>query len=164
MRPLVCRQKSNRNDGQDCTHRLRDSSKQAFTEVSPHSTPILREDESSLAEESNAILDYRIGIIQTTIQKARTIPDDTKAELLTLFTGLNSELAVFSKTHHEDASSITRFADVSAHEASRSQNSPQLAKTALDGLRASIQGLEDSHPVLAGTASRFATALSNMGI
>ena len=28
----------------------------------------------------------------------------------------------------------------------------------------SIQGLEDSHPVLVGTVNRFATALSNMGL
>ncbi len=142
-----------------------DSTKQAFAEASePHSKPIPRADESSLAEESSAILDYRIGIIQTRIQKARTIPDDTKAELLTLVTGLKFELAILSKTHHEEASSITRFADVSAHEASRSQKNPQLAETALNGLRVSIQGLEDSYPVLAGTVSRFATALSNMGI
>ncbi len=82
----------------------------------PHSTAIPWADESSLAEESSAILDYRIGIIQTTIQKARTISDDTRAELLTLVTGLKSELAILSKTHHEEASNITRFADVSAHE------------------------------------------------
>ncbi len=142
-----------------------DSTKQAFAEASePHRTPIPRADESSLAEESSAILAYRIGIIQTTIHKARTIPDDTKAELLTLVTGLKSELAILSKTHHEEASSITRFADASAHEASRSQKNPQLTETALNGLRVSIQGLEDSHPVLSGTVNRFATALSSMGI
>ncbi len=103
-----------------------------------------REDESSLAQESSAILDYRIGIIQTTIQKARNIPDDTKAELLTLVTGLNSELAILSKTHHEEASSITRFADVSVHEASRSQKNPQLAETAQD---VNLQALGWKHAV-----------------
>ncbi len=141
-----------------------DSTKQAFTEASPHSTPTPRADESALAEESSAILEYRIGIIQKTIQRAPNIPDDTKAELLTLVAGLESELAILSKTHHEEASSITRFADVSTHEASRSQKNPQLAETALNGLRVSIRGLEDSHPVLSGTVSRFATALSNMGV
>jgi len=140
------------------------SSKQAFTEALPARTPMPRDDESSSAEESNAILEYRIGIIQTTIQKAQAIPDDTKAELLTLVAGLESELATLSKTHHEEASSITRFADASAHEASRSQPNPQLAETALNGLRISMRGLEDSHPVLSGTVNRFATALSNMGI
>ncbi len=121
-------------------------------------------DESSSAEESSAILHHRIGIIQTTIQQAPNISDHTRAELLKMVAGLNSELAILSKTHHEEASSITRFADASAHEASRSQKNPQLAETALHGLRASIQGLEDSHPTLVGTVSRFATALSNMGL
>ncbi len=78
--------------------------------------------------------------------------------------GLKSELINLSKTHHEEASSITRFADVSAHEASRSKRNPKLAGTALSGLRDSIRGLEDSHPVLIGAVNRFATALSNMGL
>lgn len=123
-----------------------------------------REEESSLAKESSAILDYRIGVIQTSIETAKSIPDHTRDELLKLVAGLKSELAILSETHHEAASSITRFADASAHEASRSQKNPQLAETALHGLRVSIQGFEDSHPVLVGTVSRFATALSNMGI
>lgn len=142
-----------------------DSTKQAFAEASePHSTPIPRADESSLAEESSAILAYRIGIIQTTIQKARNIPADTRAELLTLVAGLKSELATLSETHQEEALSITRFSDASAHEASRSRKNPQLAETALKGLRVSIRGLEDSHPVLSGTVNSFATALSSMCI
>jgi hypothetical protein len=78
--------------------------------------------------------------------------------------GLKSELTTLSKTHHEEAASITRFADASAHEASRSRKNPKLRDTALNGLRDSIQGLEDSHPVLVGAINRFATALSNMGL
>jgi hypothetical protein len=126
--------------------------------------PFVSEDESSLAQESRAILDYRIGIIESTIQRTRNIPDDRRAELLTMVAGLKSEIKTLSETHHEEASSITRFADASAHEASRAQKNPQLAETALHGLRVSIQGLEDSHPVLVGMVSRFATALSNMGL
>ncbi len=123
-----------------------------------------REDESSLAQESSAILDYRIGIIETTIRTARKIPEDTRVELMTMLAGLKSELANLSKTHHEEAASITRFADASAHEASRSTKNPQLADTALNGLRLSIQGLEESHPMTVGIVNRFATALSNMGL
>ena len=110
------------------------------------------------------MVENRIGIIQSTIETARNIPSDTKTELLKLVAGLKSEIETLSETHHEEASSITRFADASAHEASRAQKNPQLAETALHGLRLSIQGFEDSHPVLAGMVSRFTTALSNMGI
>jgi hypothetical protein len=123
-----------------------------------------REDESSLGQESSAILEYRIGIIESTIQSARNIPSDRKGELLTMVAGLKSELTNLSKTHHEEAASITRFADASAHEVSRSKKNPKLADTALRGLRVSIQGLEDSHPVLVAAVNRFATALSNMGL
>jgi hypothetical protein len=121
-------------------------------------------DDSSLAQESSAILDYRIGIIESTIETARNIPRERRDELLAMLAGLKSELTNLSKTHHEEAASITRFADASAHEASRSKKNENLADTALHGLRVSIQGLEKSHPVLVGAVNRFATALSNMGL
>ena len=123
-----------------------------------------RKDDSSLAQESSAILDYRIGIIESTIETARNIPRDRRDELLAMVAGLKSELTKLSKTHQEEAASITHFADASTHEVSRSRKNPKLADTALTGLRVSIQGLEDSHPVLVGAVNRFATALSNMGL
>ncbi len=83
---------------------------------------------------------------------------------MTMLTGLKSELASLSKTHHEEAASITRFADASAHEAARIEKKPQLTDTALQGLRLSIEGLEESHPIMVRIVNRFATALSNMGL
>ena len=109
------------------------------------------------------MIENRIGVIQSTIETAQNIPSDTKAELLKLVAGLKSEIEALSETHHEEASSISRFADASAHEASRAHKNPQLAETALHGLRLSIQGFENSHPVLFEMVSRFATTLSNMG-
>ena len=55
------------------------------------------------------MIENRIGIIQSTIETARNIPRDTKAELLTLVAGLKSEIKTLSETHYEEASSITRF-------------------------------------------------------
>ena len=110
------------------------------------------------------MIEQRIEVIESTIQSSGNIPADAKAELLALVAGLRSEITALSATHEEEASSITRFADVSAHEAARSQKNPQLAETALDGLLASIEGLEESHPKLVATVNRFATALSNMGL
>ena len=78
--------------------------------------------------------------------------------------GLKSELTSLAKTHDEEAASITRFADASAHEVSRSSKNAKLTDTALSGLRESILGFEDSHPALVGAINRFATALSNMGL
>ena len=62
-----------------------------------------REARLSLAEESSAILDYRIGVIQTSIETAKSIPDHTRDDLLKLVAGLKSELAMLSETHHEEA-------------------------------------------------------------
>lgn len=110
------------------------------------------------------MIEDRLQQIESAIEKSPKISDDAKAELLGLVAGLQAEIKALSETHQEEASSITRFADVSAHEAARAKKNPQLAETALDGLRGSIQGFEDSHPRLVETVNRFATALSNMGL
>ncbi len=124
----------------------------------------MQRDEESSTQASGAILDYRIGIIEATIRTAKNIPSDRRSELLAMLAGLKAELDHLSQTHHEEAASITRFADASTHEVSRSRKNPELADTALNGLRGSINGLEDSHPVLVKVVNGFATALSNMGL
>lgn len=110
------------------------------------------------------MIEDKIATIRSTIETTRTIPSETKAELLKLVSGLKSEIEALSETHHEEASSITRFADASTHEVSRARKNPQLAEAALRGLLLSIQGFEESHPELVRRVSRFATALSNMGL
>jgi hypothetical protein len=69
-----------------------------------------------------------------------------------------------AQTHRDGACNTTRFADASAREASRAAKNEQLGDTALHGLGVSIQGLEESHPLIVRTVNHFATALSNMGI
>ena len=110
------------------------------------------------------MIEERIQKIEATIEGSNKLPTETKTELLALVAGLKSEIQTLSETHHEEASSITQYADASAHEAARSEKDPQLADTALQELRASIEGLEQSHPTLVAAVNRFATALSNMGI
>lgn len=110
------------------------------------------------------MIDSRIAEIQSTIESAPNIPGDRKQQLLKLVSELKAEVRSLAETHHEEASSIARFADASAHEAGRAAANPQLADTALQGLRQSIEGLEESHPVIVGIVNRFATALSNMGL
>ena len=106
----------------------------------------------------------RIEAIQSTIETAQNIPRERKAELSNLVAELSAEIQRLAETHHDQASSITRFADASAREVSRSEKNPQLADTAIRGLLASIEGLEESHPAIVGIVNRFATALSNMGL
>ena len=109
------------------------------------------------------MIEDRIAVIESTLAQAR-IPDDRKAELLKLVAELKAEVRNLAETHQSEASNITCFAEVSAHEVSRPEKNAELAKTALHGLHLSVQGLEESHPVMVGIVSRFANALSNMGL
>lgn len=111
-----------------------------------------------------SMIESRIEAIESTIERTPNISTERRAELLQLVAELKAEVARLAETHHEEASSISRFADASAHEVARSEKKPQLADTALQGLRQSIEGLEESHPVIVGIVNRFANALSNMGL
>ncbi|MEP6809302.1 MAG: DUF4404 family protein [Chthoniobacterales bacterium] len=110
------------------------------------------------------MIEDRIQHIQSTIQSASKISDETKSELLREVAALKSEIENLAKSHPDEAASITHFAGAATHEVARPGKDPQLAETALQGLGLSIRGLEESHPVLTGTVNRFATALSNMGL
>ena len=110
------------------------------------------------------MIEERIEKMQSTIESSPKIPAEAKAELLALVAGIKSEIAALSETHRAEASSNTRSGGASADEAAQPEKNPQQAETALQELRASIEGLEESHPTLVAAVNRFATALSNMGI
>ncbi len=110
------------------------------------------------------MLQDHIEKIETKVQGAKGIPEETKNELLGLLSTLKSEVGSLSKTHGEDADSITRFADVSTHEATREDKKPELVQVAVHGLTSSVGGFESSHPALVQSVNRIATILSNMGI
>jgi hypothetical protein len=110
------------------------------------------------------MIEERIQNIESKVQATRNIPEDTRAELLGLLEGLKSEISALAKTHGEDARSIARFADVSAHEATREQKKPALIDASLSGLKSSVEGLEIEHPKVVQIVNRLATILSNMGI
>ena len=61
---------------------------------------------------------------------------------------LKSEVAALSKTHSEQAESIAGFTEVSTREATREQKNPHLLELSLDGLTASVEEFESSHPKL----------------
>jgi len=102
--------------------------------------------------------------IETKVKEAKGMPDETKTELIGLLANLKTEISDLSKTHVEDAGSITRFADVSTHEATREDKKPELVRAAVHGLTSSVGGFESSHPELVQIVNRIATILSHMGI
>jgi Mg2+ and Co2+ transporter CorA len=102
--------------------------------------------------------------IEARIQNSDSIKEDRRRELLELLRQLKSEVSTLSRTDEEQARSIAGFAELSAHEATRSEKNPQLLKHSLDGLSSSVKGFEESHPRLVQIVNSVSSFLSNLGI
>src|SRR5215469_15627193 len=110
------------------------------------------------------MIEETIGKIESRLQAADSIPEERRNELLQLLGTLKSEVAALSKTHGEQAESIAGFAELSTHEATRSEQNPQLLNLSLKGLNSSVQELEQSHPHLVQIVNAISNTLSNLGI
>ena len=102
--------------------------------------------------------------IEAKIQASDAIKDDRKRELLQLIGTLKSEIAHLSRTNSESAQSIAGFTELSTHEATRSQQNPELLQLSLKGLSSSVGGFEKSHPQLVQLVNNISNMLSNLGI
>lgn len=102
--------------------------------------------------------------IEEKIQASDSINDERKRELLELVGKLKSEIATLSQTHNEQAQSIAGFTQLSAHEATRAEQNPELLQLSLKGLSSSVGGFEKSHPKLVQSVNAISTLLSNLGV
>jgi hypothetical protein len=102
--------------------------------------------------------------IEAKIESSETITDDRKRELLQLLHTLKNEVASLSKTHGDQAESIAGFAEMSAHEATRTEQNPELLNLSLKGLSSSVAGFEKSHPQLVQIVNAISNTLANLGI
>jgi hypothetical protein len=110
------------------------------------------------------MLQDAISKIEGRIQNSNAITEGHRAELLSLMGQLKGEIDQLSKTHQEQAQSITSFTEVSTHEATRESRNPELLKHSIGGLNSSVGEFETTHPQLVGIVNRIATMLANMGI
>jgi Mg2+ and Co2+ transporter CorA len=110
------------------------------------------------------MIEDTIGKIEARIEGADAIKEDRRRELLQLLGTLKSEVAELSKTHVEQAQSIAGFAEISAHEATRSEQNPELLDLSLKGLLSSASEFEQSHPRLVRIVNAISNTLSNLGI
>ncbi len=101
--------------------------------------------------------------IEARIQKAESLNDAKKKELLDLLSALKTEVSELSKTHAEQSRSITGFTEVSIHEAMRKEKNPQLLNLSLQGLSASVEGFESSHPELVGIVNSICLTVCRVG-
>jgi len=102
--------------------------------------------------------------IEARIQEAPGLPETEREKLLQLVSTLREEVDALARSHAEDARSIAHFLDASTHEASRAEKQPKLLEAARDGLSASVENFESSHPRLFETVNQAAVILGNMGL
>jgi Domain of unknown function (DUF4404) len=110
------------------------------------------------------MIEKTIGEIEAKIRGADAVSEERKRELLQLLGTLKSEIGVLEKTDDERAQSIADFAKISAHEATREKQNPQLRELSVRGLRSSVDGFEQSHPKLVQIVNSISNTLSNLGI
>ena len=110
------------------------------------------------------MIEDTIGKIEAKIQSSEAIKEERRRELLSLLGTLKAEVAKLSKTHQEQAESIAGFAEVSTHEATRTQQDQKLLKLSLEALDSSVGGFERSHPRLVQIVNSISNTLSNLGI
>jgi hypothetical protein len=110
------------------------------------------------------MIEDTVSNIEAKIQASDSIKEDRKRELLQLLGTLKSEIASLSKTNSEQAQSIAGFTEMSAHEATRAEQNPELLQLSLKGLSSSVDGFEKSHPHLVQIVNTISTMLSNLGI
>lgn len=110
------------------------------------------------------MIQERLDKIEERLKKSQTIKDNDKTELLNLLNTLKTEITGLSQTDKEHAESIAQFAELSTHEATRTQKSPALFDLSIEGLVTSGRGFEISHPRLVAVINAFCNYLTDMGI
>lgn len=110
------------------------------------------------------MIEDTVSNIESKIKASDSINEDKKRELLELLERLKSEVGTLSRTHGEQAESIAAFTEVSAHEATRAEQNPELLKLSLKGLSSSVDGFEKSHPKLVQIVNAISNMLSNWGV
>ncbi|MGO8837421.1 MAG: DUF4404 family protein [Limisphaerales bacterium] len=110
------------------------------------------------------MIEKTIGEIEAKVRDAGAVSEERKRELLQLLGQLKSEVGALEKTHDEQAESIAGFAQLSAHEATRTSQNPESLQHSLQGLKSSVDGFEQSHPKLVQIVNAISNTLSNLGI
>jgi prefoldin subunit 5 len=105
----------------------------------------------------------RIQKIKSAVEAADHISPEKKAEVLALLAKLKPAIAKIAQTHQQDAQSISRFVEASAHEAAKKKH-PEGLERVLRKLRQSVEKFEASHPDLTAFISEYSALLSSYGI
>jgi len=110
------------------------------------------------------MIDQTIQDLESQIQSTKNLTSTQKHELQVLVDSLKKEVVALAKTHHEDADSIASFARVTTGEVLKDNRNPKLLAIAVEGVRASVEKFEVSHPALTLTVNNISTYFSNLGL
>ena len=102
--------------------------------------------------------------IEKKITNSVHITDENKTEYLSMLKTLRSEVEDLSQTQKDQAETISGFARVSAHEATREDINKDMLDISIEGLQRSVQGFEASNPRLVSIVNSVCSFLSNIGI
>lgn len=102
--------------------------------------------------------------IEKKINHSAHITEENKKEYLSMLKELRKEVEELSRTEKDQAETITGFAEVSTHEATRQDPRKDLLDISIDGLKTSVEGFEASNPQLVSIINSFCSLLSNIGI
>ncbi len=108
--------------------------------------------------------DERIEETKSAVNAAGHIPAEKKAALSAALSKLKPALAQISQTHRQDAESIARLVEASAHEATRRKKRPELLKTLLHALKQSVEDFEASHPEPVAFVTEYSALLAALGV
>jgi prefoldin subunit 5 len=105
----------------------------------------------------------RIQKIKSAVEAADHISPEKKAELLAVLAKLKPAIAKVAQTHEEQAESISRFIEASAHEVAKKKH-PEGLERVLHKLKQSVEKFEASHPELTTFVAEYSALLSSCGI
>ncbi|MEL0083827.1 MAG: DUF4404 family protein [Gammaproteobacteria bacterium] len=112
------------------------------------------------------MIKQRLEQIEQKLHAAEALTDDLREQLLDKLAALRSELEAENADDFdpESLSSLVGFTQLSAHEALRPQQDPELLKLALQGVERNLEQFEAEHPQLVNLINNFCITLANMGI
>ena len=106
----------------------------------------------------------RIENSKSLVEAAGHISPEKKAELLGALEKIKPAIAQASQAHAEDAKTVAKLVEASAHSAARQEEHPEHLKKLLQELKQSAQNFEASHPHLVAAVTEYSTVLSALGI
>jgi ABC-type transporter Mla subunit MlaD len=108
--------------------------------------------------------DERIRKIKSAVEAADHISPEKKAEFLAVLAKLKPAIAEVAQTSEEEAESISRFVEASAHQVATNKDRPESADKVLQKLKQTVEKFEASHPQLTAFVTEYSAVLSGLGI